>query len=151
MVLLSHLYMTTGKTIVLTRWTFVAKWCLCFLICCLGYHSFSSREQESSNFMTAVTVHRDFGAQENNICNCFFHFLPSIWHEVMGLDAMILVFWMLSFKPVHSSSFILIKRLFSSSSLSAIKLVSSAYLRLLVFLLTILIPTGASSSQAFCK
>jgi len=151
MVLLSHLYMTTGKTIVLTRWTFVAKWCLCFLICCLGYHSFSSRKQESSNFMTAVTVRRDFGAQENKICNCFFHFLPSIWHEVMGLDAMILVFWMLSFKPVHSSSFILIKRLFSSSSLSATKLVSSAYLRLLVFLLTILIPTGASSSQAFCK
>ena len=33
---LSHPYMTTGKTIVLTRWTFVGKWCLCFLICCLG-------------------------------------------------------------------------------------------------------------------
>ena len=33
---LSHLYMTTGKTIALTRWTFVAKKCLCFLICCLG-------------------------------------------------------------------------------------------------------------------
>ena len=36
MVQLSHLYMTTGKTIDLTIWTFVAKWCLCFLICCLG-------------------------------------------------------------------------------------------------------------------
>ena len=34
---LSHPYMTTGKTIVLTRWTFVGKWCLCFLICCLGW------------------------------------------------------------------------------------------------------------------
>ena len=33
---LSHPYMTTGKTIALTIWTFVAKWCLCFLICCLG-------------------------------------------------------------------------------------------------------------------
>ena len=31
---LSHPYMTTGKTIALTRWTFVAKECLCFLICC---------------------------------------------------------------------------------------------------------------------
>ena len=43
-------------------------------------------------------------------------FSPSIYHEVMGLDAMVLVFWMLSFKPAFSlSSFIFIKRLFSSS------------------------------------
>ena len=34
---LSQQYMTTGKTIVLTRWTFVGKVCLCFLICCLGW------------------------------------------------------------------------------------------------------------------
>ena len=35
---LSHLYMTTGKTIALTRWTFVSKVnCLCFVICCLGW------------------------------------------------------------------------------------------------------------------
>ena len=60
---------------------------------------------------------------------------PSICHEVMGLDAMILVFWMLNFKPAFSlSSFTFIKRLFSSSSLSAIRVVSSAYLRLLIFL-----------------
>ena len=32
----SHLYMTTGKTIALTRWTFLVKWCLCFSIHCLG-------------------------------------------------------------------------------------------------------------------
>ena len=43
---------------------------------------------------------------------------PSICHEVMGPDAMILVFWMLSFKPAISfSSFTFIKRVFSSSSL----------------------------------
>ena len=48
----------------------------------------------------------------------------------MGLDAMILVFWMLSFKPAFSlSSFKLIKRLFSSSLLSAIRVVSYVYLR----------------------
>ena len=53
----------------------------------------------------------------------------------MGPDAMILVFWMLSFKPTFSlSSFTFIKRLFSSSSLSAISVVSSAYLKLLIFL-----------------
>ena len=62
---------------------------------------------------------------------------PSICHEVMGPDAMILVFWMLSFKPTFLlSSFTFIKRLFSSS-LSAIMVVSSAYLRLLIFLLAI--------------
>ena len=75
---------------------------------------------------------------------------PSICHEVMGPDTMILVFWMLSFKPTFSfSSFIFIKRLFSSSSLSAIRVVSSAYLRLLLFLPAILIPACASSSPAF--
>ena len=55
---------------------------------------------------------------------------------------------MLSFKAVYSfSSFTLIKRLFSSSLLSAIKVVSSTYLRLLIFLPAILIPV--SSSLAF--
>ena len=34
---LSHTYMTTRKTIALTRWTFLAKKCLCFLICFLGW------------------------------------------------------------------------------------------------------------------
>ena len=68
----------------------------------------------------------------------------------MGPDAMILVFWMLSFKPAFSlSSYTFIKRLFSSSSLSAIRVVSSAYLRLLKFLSAILILACASSSPAF--
>ena len=62
---------------------------------------------------------------------------------------MILVFWMLNFKPVFSfSSFTLIKRFFSSSSLSATEVVY-AYLRLLIFLPAILIPASASSSPAF--
>ena len=75
---------------------------------------------------------------------------PSICHEVMGPDAMILVFWMLSFKPTFSfSTFTYIKRLFSSSLLSAIRVVPSAYLRLLIFLPAILIAACASSSQAF--
>ena len=75
---------------------------------------------------------------------------PSICHEVMGPDAMILVFWMLSFKPTFSlSSFTFIKRLFSSYALSAIRVVSSAYLKLLIFLPAILIPACASSSPAF--
>ena len=75
---------------------------------------------------------------------------PSICHEVMGPNVMILVFWMLSFKPTFSLfSFTFIKRLFSPSSLSAIRVVSSAYLRSLIFLPAILIPACASSSPAF--
>ena len=35
MIQLLHPYITTGKTIALTIWTWSAKWCLCFLICCL--------------------------------------------------------------------------------------------------------------------
>ena len=74
---------------------------------------------------------------------------PSICHEVMGLDAMILVFWMLSFTLAFSlSSFTFIKRLFISSSHS-IRVVSSVYLRLLIFLLAIVIPACASSSPAY--
>ena len=59
----------------------------------------------------------------------------------------------LSFKPAFSlSSFTFIKRLFSSSLLSAIRVVSSAYLRLLIFLSVILIPAWTSSQHlAWCK
>ena len=55
----------------------------------------------------------------------------------------------LGFQLQHQSFQPFIKRLFSSSSLSAIRVVSSAYLRLLIFLWTILIPACASSSLAF--
>ena len=99
--------------------------------------------------MAAITICSDFGAPQNKVC----HYLtvsPSISLEVMGPDTMIFVFWMLSFKPTFLlSSLIFIKRLFSYSLLSAIRVVSSAYLRLLIFLLTILIPACASSSPTF--
>ena len=82
----------------------------------------------------------------NNIVYCF----PIYLHEVMGPDAMILVFWMLSFRPAFSlSSFTFIKSLFNSSLFSTIRVVSFAYLRLLIFLPAILIQTCASSSPAF--
>ena len=78
-------------------------------------------------------------------------FSLSICHVVMGQDAMILVFWMLSFKPYFSLfSFTFIKRLFRYSSLSAIRVVSSAYLRLLIFLPVILSPACDSSNLVFC-
>ena len=54
------------------------------------------------NFMTAVTICSDFGAQENKICLCF-HIFTSFANELMGPNAMMLVFWMLSFKPGFNS------------------------------------------------
>ena len=56
---------------------------------------------------------------------------------------------MLNFKPAFSLPFTFIKRLFSFSSLSAIRVVSSEYLRLLLFLLAILIPACVSSNLEF--
>ena len=99
--------------------------------------------------MAAVILFSDFGAQENKVCHCF-HFSQSICHEVIGLDALIFVFLMLSFKPAFSlSSLTFIKELFSSSSLCAIKVELSAYLILLLFRAAILIPASASCSLIF--
>ena len=107
--------------------------------------------------MAGVTVCSDFGAQENKICY-WFHFPLSISHEMTGLDVMIFIFWMLSFKPAFSlSSFTFIKRLFSSSSLPAIRAVHFytfqndhlQYPRFFIFLPAILIPSCDSSSPAF--
>ena len=71
---------------------------------------------------------------------------PSICHEVIGPDATILIFWMLSFKPAFSlSSFTFFKRLLSFSLLTAVRVLSSAYLRLLISLPAILIPACTSS------
>ena len=101
--------------------------------------------------MAPVTIHSDFGAKEKIKSVTVSIVSPFTCHEVMELDAVIFIFWMLSFKLAFSLSyFTFIKRLFSSSSLSAIRVVSSAYLRLFIFLLAILIPACASSSLAFC-
>ena len=72
---LSHPYMTTGKTIALTRRTFVGKVMSLFLTCCLGWSYFPSKEQASFDFMAAVTICSDFGAPKNKVCHCF-HCFP---------------------------------------------------------------------------
>ena len=77
---------------------------------------------------------------------------PSICHEVMGPDAMILVFWMLSFKPTFSlSSFTFIQRFFSSSLLPYgwCHLHIWGYCYFSLFSPAILIPACASSSPGF--
>ena len=102
----------------------------------LVYYSFSSKEQVSFNFMAAFTICSGFGAQENKVCHCF-QFL-SICHEVMGLDAMIFIFGMLSLSQLFHSPL-------SRSSrgslvrfrIPAIRPVSSACLRFLILLVSI--------------
>ena len=88
----SHPYMTTGKTIALTRRTFLAKKCLCFLICSLGLRSFSSKEQASFNFMAAVTIHSHFLEPKKRRSVTVSIVSSSVCLEVMKPDAMILVF-----------------------------------------------------------
>ena len=90
-----------------------------------------------------------FWSPKNKVCPCFQCFpiyLP--WSD--GTQCHDLSFLNVEFKSTFSlSSFTLIKRLFSSSLLSFIRVVSSAYLRLLIFLPAFLIPASASSSLAF--
>ena len=119
---LSHPYVATGKTIALIRWTFVGKVTSllfnmlsrlvitflprnkCLVISWLQSLSTMSLEPIKMKSTTVSTVYL------------------SACHGVMGPDAMILVFLMLSFKPTFLlSSFTFIKRLFSSSSLSAVR------------------------------
>ena len=143
--------MTTGKTIALTRWTFIGNVMSVFfnmlsrlVVAFLprSKHLLISWLQSPSAVILEPKKRKSVTAST---------FPPSICHEVMGPDAMIF-FWMLSFKPAFSlSSFTLIKKLFSSSSLSAIRVVSSEYLKLLILLPAILIPACASSSPAFLK
>ena len=101
---LSHPYMTTGKSVALTRWTFVSKvrsllfnmlsrLVIAFLprskhlfISWLQSPSAVILEPKKRKFLTVSIVS------------------PSICHKVIGLDAMILVFWKFSFKPAFSLS-----------------------------------------------
>ena len=137
----SHPFMNTGKTIAFNRWIFVGE--ALFLVCnmlprlVITFLPRSKRlliswlqspsavilEPPKIKFVTVSIVS------------------PSVYHEVMGLNAIIFIFLMLSFKPT-----------FALSSFTYHFLVaSSVYVRLLIFLLEILIPACASSSPAFDK
>ena len=135
MVQLSHPYMTTGKTIALTTQTFVSKaMSLLFNMLSRFVIVFLPRNKHLliswlQSLSTVILENKEIKSATVST------FSPSICHEAMGPDATILAFWLVSFKPAFSLSFFtLIKRLFSSSLLSAIRVVSSAYLRLLIFL-----------------
>ena len=86
--------------------------------------------------MAAIPISSDYESPKNKVWHCFPIYFP--WSDGTRCHD-------LSFLNVE----LFIKRLFSCSLLSAIRVVSSAYLRLLIFLLAILIPACASSSPSF--
>ena len=110
---LSHPYMTTGKTIALTRWTFVDRvMSVLFNMLSRLVITFLPRSKHLliSWLQSPSAVILEPPKIKSDTVS------PSISHEVMGPDAMIFVFWMLSFKPPFSlSTFTFIKRLFISS------------------------------------
>ena len=117
MVQLSHPYMTTGKTIALTRRTSVGKvMSLLFNTLSRLVIAFLPRSKRLSiswlQSPSAVILEpRKIKSVTVSVVS------PSVCHEVMGLSAVIFDFWMLSFRPAFLlSSFTFIKRLFSSSA-----------------------------------
>ena len=146
----SHPYLTIGKTIPLTRWTFVGiVMSLLFNMLSMLVITFLPRSKHPliSWLQSPSAVILEPPKIQSATVSAV---PPSISHEVMGSDTMIFTSWMLSFKPTFALlSFTFIKWLFSSFSLSAIRVVSSAFLRLLMFLLGILIPACDTSKLAF--
>ena len=99
---LSHPYVTTGKTIALTRQTFVGKVIsLLFNMLSRLVITFLPRSKHLliSWLQSPTAVILESPKIKSGTVSTV---SPSICHEVMGLDAMILVFWMLSFKPTFS-------------------------------------------------
>ena len=111
---LSHPYMTTGKTIALTRRTFVGKGMSpLFNMLSRLIITFLPRSKRLliSWLQSSSAVILELRKIKSATVS------PSICHEVMGPDAMVLVFGMMSFNPTFSLSSFTFKRLFSSSSL----------------------------------
>ena len=139
MIQLSHPYMTTGKTIALTVQTFVGKvMALLFNMLSIFVIDFLPRNKRLliSWLQSPSAMILEFKKIKSVTVSSL---SPSTCHGVMGPDDMILIILMLNFKPTFSlSSLTFIKRLFSST-LSAVGMVSSAYLRLLIFLPAVLI------------
>ena len=103
---LSHPYTTTGKTIALTKWTFVGK-VMSLLFNMLSRLVITLLPRSKHLLILWLQSPSPVIFKPPKIKS--FTVSPSISHEVMGPDAMILVFWMLSFKPTLHSSHMLVK------------------------------------------
>ena len=96
---LSHLYMTTGKNIALTRGTFVGK-VMSLLFNMLSRFVIAFLPRSKCLFISWLQSPSGMILEAPKIKSVTVSIVsPSIYHEVMGSDAIILVFWMLSFKP----------------------------------------------------
>ena len=95
----SHPYMTTGKTIALTRRTLIGK-VMSLLFNMLSRLLIAFLPRSKSLLISWLQSPSEVILETKNTMSVTISMVsPSICHEVMGLDAMILVFWMLSFKP----------------------------------------------------
>ena len=143
----SNSHMITGKTTALTRRILVGK-VMSLLLNMLSRLVITFLPRSVFNFMAAITIYSDFGAQntKSDTASTVPHLFPMKWWDQM-LWSLFSECWALS--QFFHSPFTFIKRIFSSSSLSAIRVVLSAYLRWLIFLPAILIPPCASSSPVF--
>ena len=148
---LSHPYMTTGNIIALTIWTSVGK-VMSLLFTMLSRFLIGFLPRSKHLLISWLQSPSIVILEPKKIKSATVPIAsPSIYHEVMGPNGMIFVFCTLSSKPAFSLSFFTyINRFFSSSMISAIRVVSSEYLRLLIFLPAILIPTCTSTSPTFC-
>ena len=104
---LSHPYVTTGKTIGLTRWTFGDK-VMSLLFNMLPRLVITFLPRSKHLLISWLQSPSSVILEPRKIKSATVS--PSICHEVMGPDAMILVFWMLSFKPTFSLSLSLSSR-----------------------------------------
>ena len=110
MVQLSHLYMTPGKTVALTVWTFVGKEMSLFfnmLSRFVKVFLLRSKLLWISWLQSLSAVILELKKIKSVTATTFSLF---VCHEVMGSDAMIFIFWMLSFKPTFSLPFSLSSR-----------------------------------------
>ena len=99
---LSHLYVTTGKAITLTRWTFVGKvMSLLFNMLSRLFIAFLPRIRHLLISWLQSPSAVILEPQKINVTVSIVS--PSICHQMMGLDAMTLVFWMLSFSQIFHS------------------------------------------------
>ena len=134
---LSHPYMTTGKTIALTRWTLVGK-VKSLLLNMLSRLVITFLPRSKHLLISWLQSPSTVILEPRKIvwtCSQFPHLFPMKWWDQMPWS-FFSECWALN-QLFHSSTFTFIQRLFSFSSLSAMRVVSSAYLRwwyLLLFL-----------------
>ena len=134
----------TGKTIALTIWTFVSK-IMSLLFNTLSRFVKAFLPRSNRLLISWLQSPSAVILEPKKIKSVTVSIVsPSVCHEVMGLDAMVFVFLMLSWPAFSFSSFTFIKRLFSSSLLSAIRVVSSACAKWLQLCPTLCVPMDCS-------